>query len=359
MGVMLDLTDVVALTTAICDVPSVSGRSALADTVWRPPCARTRTPRSCGTVEQWVVARTHLGRAAASSSPATSTPFPSRAPAPPGSPTASSWGGDGRHEGGVAVALHPAAALAEPAWDVTWVFYDQEEVDADLKWAGPHRTSSPGVARRRLPSRSSASPPPPPSRAAATARSVPRSAPTAGRRTPRRAWRGVNAIHAAAPILERLRTHVPAEVEVDSLVYREGLNAVGIRGGIASNMIPDECVVTVNYWFALPHGGGGRSPRARAVRGPRGRHHRWQGRARGPASTTRPWRTSSAPSPRTPGEGWDPARVTDVARFASPSGSPPSTSGPGDPSLAHADDERCPVSDIRACAAALRAWLER
>ncbi len=44
-----------------------------------------------------------------------------------------------------------------------------------------------------------------------------------------RAWRGVNAIHAAAPILERLRTHVPAEVDVDSLVYREGLNAVGIR----------------------------------------------------------------------------------------------------------------------------------
>ena len=48
----------------------------------------------------------------------------------------------------------------------------------------------------------------------------------------------------------RLRSYAPAEVEVDGLVYREGVNAVGIRGGIAGNVIPDTCVVTVNHRFA-------------------------------------------------------------------------------------------------------------
>src|SRR5690606_33307456 len=65
-----------------------------------------------------------------------------------------------------------------------------------------------------------------------------------------RSWVGVNAIHAAAPILAALADYEAAEVEVDGLVYREGLNAVAISGGVAGNVIPDECVVTVNYRFA-------------------------------------------------------------------------------------------------------------
>ena len=44
-------------------------------------------------------------------------------------------------------------------------------------------------------------------------------------------------------MLARLQAYEPREVEVDGLVYREGLNAVGIRGGIAGNVIPDRCVV--------------------------------------------------------------------------------------------------------------------
>ena len=37
---------------------------------------------------------------------------------------------------------------------------------------------------------------------------------------------------------------------IDGLEYHEGLNAVGIRGGVATNVLPDECVVSVNYRFA-------------------------------------------------------------------------------------------------------------
>src|ERR1700720_4955414 len=61
---------------------------------------------------------------------------------------------------------------------------------------------------------------------------------------------GRNAIHEAGPILDVLRGYVPREPEVDGLRYHEGLNAVAVRGGVAGNVVPDECVVTVNYRFA-------------------------------------------------------------------------------------------------------------
>ena len=47
-----------------------------------------------------------------------------------------------------------------------------------------------------------------------------------------------------------LRGYQPRQPEVDGLAYHEGLNAVGIGGGVAGNVIPDECVVSVNYRFA-------------------------------------------------------------------------------------------------------------
>src|SRR5205823_9666815 len=65
-----------------------------------------------------------------------------------------------------------------------------------------------------------------------------------------RSWLGKNAIHGAAPILSRLAEYKAREVEVEGLLFHEGLNAVGISGGVAGNVIPDECVVTVNYRYA-------------------------------------------------------------------------------------------------------------
>ena len=65
-----------------------------------------------------------------------------------------------------------------------------------------------------------------------------------------RSWLGENAIHAAAPVLARLASYQARTVDVDGLTYREGLNAVGITGGVAGNVVPDRCVVTVNFRFA-------------------------------------------------------------------------------------------------------------
>ena len=65
-----------------------------------------------------------------------------------------------------------------------------------------------------------------------------------------RSWMGHNAIHDAGDVLQLLASYQPQQIEVDGLIYREGLNAVMIRGGIAGNVIPDRCVIEINYRFA-------------------------------------------------------------------------------------------------------------
>ena len=62
---------------------------------------------------------------------------------------------------------------------------------------------------------------------------------------------GVNAIHGAGAGARAGSTaYEPRRPVIDGLEYHEGLNAVCISGGVAGNVLPDECVVTVNYRFA-------------------------------------------------------------------------------------------------------------
>ena len=65
-----------------------------------------------------------------------------------------------------------------------------------------------------------------------------------------RPWSGENAIHGAAATLAPLATLEPLDVEVDGLVFREVVSAVGIEGGIADNVVPDRCVARLNYRYA-------------------------------------------------------------------------------------------------------------
>jgi succinyl-diaminopimelate desuccinylase len=168
-----------------------------------------------------------------------------------------------------------------------------------------------------------------------------------------RSWVGANAIHAAAPVLAILADYEPAEVEVDGLVYREGLNAVGISGGVAGNVIPDEAVVTINYRFAPNRSADAAIAYLREV------FAGFEVTVTDLAAGARPG--LDAPLARqflaavggvaAPKYGW-----TDVARFAA-LGIPAVNYGPGDPLRAHTDDERVAVSEIEACERGLRAWL--
>jgi succinyl-diaminopimelate desuccinylase len=168
-----------------------------------------------------------------------------------------------------------------------------------------------------------------------------------------RSWMGHNAIHDAGDVLRRLTAYEPRQVEIDGLLYREGLNAVGIRGGVAGNVIPDECVVSVNYRFAPSRTSAEAEAHVREVfegydvsvidtvdGALPGLSH--------PAAAAFVAAVGGAPSPKF---GW-----TDVARFTA-LGVPAVNFGPGNPSLAHSQGEYCPVADLATVERGLRAWL--
>jgi succinyl-diaminopimelate desuccinylase len=253
------------------------------------------------------------------------------------------------------VALHLAAALGAPRWDVTWVFYDHEEVEADLNGLGRLVRTHPDWVSGDLAILGEPTAGGVEGGCNGTLRAEVR---TRGRTAhSARSWRGVNAVHAAGEVLDRLRRYTAAEVDVDGLVYREGLSAVGIRGGIATNMIPDECVVTVNYRFAPARSTAEAEAHVREV------FDSFEVTVTDAAGGARPGLddplvagfvaavTAATGRAAGPKYGW-----TDVARFAE-LGVPAVNFGPGDPMLAHADDEHCPADQVRTCAAALGAWL--
>ncbi|MFF2269464.1 succinyl-diaminopimelate desuccinylase [Cellulosimicrobium cellulans] len=359
---VLDLRgDLVALFRAVCDTPSVSGdERALADAVE----TALRAYRHLEVVRDGdtVVARTTLGRErrVVVAGHLDTVPLTD----PPNLPTrvvgegahAEVWGrGTVDMKGGVAVALALAAELDAPAQDVTWVFYDNEEVASDLNGLGRLARNRPDLLAADF-----------------AVLGEPTSAGLEGGcngtlrvdvRVPgvaahsARSWTGANAIHAAHEVLDRLAAYVPQQVEVDGLVYREGMNAVGIAGGIAGNVVPDECVVTVNFRFAPSR------TVAEAEQHVRELFAGFEVVLTDAAPGARPGLddplaadfaaavlgvTGGAPAPK---YGW-----TDVARFAE-LGVPAVNFGPGDPLLAHKDDERCPVGELALCRDALRAWL--
>src|SRR5260370_7328754 len=149
---------------------------------------------------------------------------------------------------GVAVVLRRAAGLTLPRGDVTYVFYDCEEVGAarnGLLRLSRHRPELLAGDFAVLMEPSSAE-------IEGGCQGTLRAEVTVpGQRAhTARSWMCRNAIHEAGPVLDVLRAYVPREPEVGGMRYHEGLNAVGIRGGVAGNVVPDECAVTVSYRFA-------------------------------------------------------------------------------------------------------------
>ncbi|WP_109212041.1 MULTISPECIES: succinyl-diaminopimelate desuccinylase [Microbacterium] len=345
----------VDLTRIICDIPSVSGEEqTLADAVFDAVSA-------LGHLEVYrdgdtIVARTHLGRAqrVVIAGHIDTVPIngnvPTRDIELDGQPFI--WGrGTVDMKAGVAVQLKLAAELSDPRVDITWMWYDHEEVDADLNGLTRLARTRPDLfagdfAILGEPSNGEVE-----GGCNGNLRAIVR---TDGVRAhSARAWIGENAIHKAAPILERLAAYEPLQVEVDGLVYREGLNAVRINGGVAGNVIPDLCEVEVNYRFAPSRGVEEAADHVREVLA--GFDVEVVDAAAGArpgldAPLAQEFLSAVGAEPR-PKYGW-----TDVARFSA-LGVPAVNYGPGDPHLAHHDEERVPLWQIEAVQQGLRAWL--
>lgn len=351
---------VVALTASIVDIASVSGdERMLADAIEHG--LSTRAPHLEVLRDgDAIVARTHLGRAQRiviaghiDTVPVNDN-LPSRLE---GDVLTGTLHGRGTVDmkGGCAVMLALAVELTQPVHDVTWVWYDHEEVEASLNGLGRLARTRPELLAADFAILGE------PSNAGieggcnGTLRVE--LAATGRRAHSARAWMGLNAIHALAPALELLARFKPATIEVDGLAYREGLNAVGVSGGVAGNVIPDAAVLTVNYRFAPDKTVAEAEQHLRELFAAAAPDLRLtvtdaSGGARPGLDAAIAQHFIAAvggiPAPK---YGW-----TDVARFAE-LGIPAVNYGPGDPSLAHTDDERVPVQQILACERGLRAWL--
>jgi succinyl-diaminopimelate desuccinylase len=353
---VLDLSvSAVDLTRTICDIPSVSDdETPLADAI--EAAVRQLPHLSVHRDGDTIVARTDLGRAqrVVIAGHIDTVPIngnvPTRDIEIEGEPYV--WGrGTVDMKAGVAVQLVLAAELAEPRVDITWMWYDHEEVDAARNGLTRLAAARPDLFAADFAILGEPSNGQVEGGCNGTLRAIVR---TDGVRAhSARAWVGENAIHKAAPVLVRLAEYRPREIEVDGLVYREGLNAVGISGGIAGNVIPDACEVEVNFRFAPSRSGEQAEQHVRDV---------FEGfdveivdlspgaRPGLDAPLAQEFVASVGAEPR-PKYGW-----TDVARFSA-MGVPAVNYGPGDPQLAHHDEERVPVAQIEDVERGLRAWL--
>jgi succinyl-diaminopimelate desuccinylase len=252
---------------------------------------------------------------------------------------------------GVAVQLKLAAELTEPAVDVTWMWYDHEEVNAELNGLGRLARNRPDLFVGDFGILGEPSNGVVEGGCNGNLRVEVR---TYGLRAhSARGWVGDNAIHKAAPILDILAGYRAREVEVDGLVYKEGLNAVGISGGVAGNVIPDECMVHVNYRFAPSRTSQEAIEHLQELFGDYEITvvDRADGARPGLDAPLAQAFVAAVGGVAKPKYGW-----TDVARFSA-LGIPAVNYGPGDPLKAHADDERVDVEQIVAVEEGLRAWL--
>lgn len=348
--------DSVSIARWLCDVPSVSGsETALADALERALSAFPHL--TIVRVGDTIVAKTELGRArrVVIAGHIDTVPVNNNLPTRFETDTDGDylWGrGTVDMKSGVAVQLKLAAELTDPAVDITWVWYDHEEVDAEKNGLNRLSTSHPELLTGDFailgePSNGTVE-----GGCNGTARVELRM--FGVRAHSARNWLGVNAIHKMAPLIERLNNHQAAEIDVDGLRYRESLSAVGITGGVAGNVIPDECVLLVNYRFAPD-----KSPEQAVTYLKELFADAEDVRVVDIAPGARPGLDAELAAslveavghPAEPKYGW-----TDVARFAQ-LGVPAVNFGPGDAALAHTDNERVPITQILDAERVLREWL--
>lgn len=259
------------------------------------------------------------------------------------------WGlGSADMKGGLAVMLALAETIAEPAVDVTYLFYAREEVavrhnglrellaarpdllDADLALLGEPtdgvvEAGCQGTMRFRL------------TMAGARAHTA-------------RPWMGRNAIHRLGRVLAVLDSYEAREPVIQGCQYREALQAVDVSGGVAGNVVPDVATLVINHRVAPDRTLEEAEVHVRELLAPvlddDDRLEVTDAAIPAPPGLDNPLLASMIERHDLPVKaklGW-----TDVAFFAE-RGVPAANFGPGDATLAHTKDERVRRASVEGC----------
>jgi succinyl-diaminopimelate desuccinylase len=352
------MTDLLALTAELVDIPSVSHHEArITDRIERD--LRAAKTLEIERVGDNVVARTHLGRGQRLIIAGHTDTVPAN-----GNERARVEG-DVLHglgacdmKGGVAVMLDLACRIVEPAVDVTWIFYAGEEVAGEHNGLGLLFRERPDLVAGDVALLGE------PTSAAIEAGcqgTMRIEVVLKGERAhSARPWMGRNAVHRAGALLSALAAYVERRPRLDGCEYREAVQAVRVEGGVAGNVIPDRCTVTINHRFAPDRGPAEAEAHLRDVVAPHIEPD--------DDITVVDMNNGAAPSLAHPllsaliernalevraKLGW-----TDVARFAA-HGVPATNFGPGDATVAHTAGEHVRRADLEVCHAALKDLLER
>ena len=357
--------DIVTVTTDLVNIPSVSGdENVIATSIFQAlsQCSWLEVIR----FKNSVIARTNLGKSSrvivaghidtvpvADNAKAVLVSEGEKLPSDGSSVTEDVLFGIGSCDmkGGVAVAFRAAAAIENPQFDVTYIFYECEEIESSRNGLTLIAAEHPewltaDIAVLLEPSNANIE--------AGCQGTLRANISTSGKRAhSARSWLGENAIHNLNAILETLNSYEPAKVLIDGLEYREGLNAVSISGGIAGNIIPDQALVEVNYRYAPNKSGAEAEQHIRdtfkdfTVDFSDNAPGAMPGLDR-PALADLVSRVNGQVAPKF---GW-----TDVARFSA-MGVPAVNLGPGDPGLAHSRNEFVPISQLQKCEETVFSWL--
>jgi succinyl-diaminopimelate desuccinylase len=352
----MDGPDLLARTAAMVDVPSVShDEDALTDRIEADLRALGRL--DVERVGANLVARTDLGRATRVVLAGHTDTVPANGNAGARIDGDVLWGlGAADMKGGLAVMVALAQEVAEPAVDVTWVFYAGEEVSAEHNGLGHLARDRPDLLAGDVAILGE----PTDGAIEAGCQGTMRLEVTlhGARAHTARPWMGRNAVHRLGAVLREVDAFPERRPVLDGCEYREALQAVAVTGGVAGNVVPDLATVILNRRFAPDRTPEEAEAEVRALLAP--------ALEEGDEVEV----VDVAPA-APPGLGHPVLRAlveqhrlrvraklgwTDVARFAA-LGVPACNLGPGDPTLAHTAEERVERASLERTYEALRAIL--
>jgi succinyl-diaminopimelate desuccinylase len=346
------MSDLLSLTAALVDIPSLSGHErAITDHIEAllAPVPWLEVTR----VGENLVARTSLGRDRRLLLAGHTDTVP-----PNGNEGARIdgdvlWGiGSADMKAGVAVLMELARTVPDPAVDTTYVFYECEEIES--RYNGIERLF--GERPDLLTADAALLAEPTGAVVEAGCQGTLRAVVTmSGERAhSARPWLGRNAIHRLGPVLAAVAAYEERRPELDGCHFREALQAVWLEGGVATNVVPDRAAVTLNHRFAPDRTPLEAEAHVREVVGPVDRFELVDAAPGAAPALGHPLLHAVVAATGRPPRaklGW-----TDVARFAS-RGVPATNFGPGDPNLAHSAGERVTRDDLDTVYGVLRTLL--